>query len=173
MNQQEFNEYLEQRYYDQVNWYDNKANRNEKLFKRCQLALIALSALTPALVTSEQLLTATSAWVGWGAVVTSVAVAILASAIKTFRFQEQWINYRTTCETLRKEIHFYRAGIEGYGDADDKEALFVERVENLISRENTMWLTTMKRSATESPPGKGGMPGIDQGDMQESRGHPP
>ena len=71
-------------------------------------------------------------------------VAIVASALKTFKFQENWINYRTTCETLKKEIHFYEAGIGEYANAEDKEVLFVERVENLISRENTLWLSVHK-----------------------------
>ncbi|MHC4367051.1 MAG: DUF4231 domain-containing protein [Planctomycetota bacterium] len=71
------------------------------------------------------------------------------SILKTFKYQENWINYRTTCETLRKEIHFYRVGWGDYRDSKDREALFVERVESLISRENTMWLTTQQPEEAE------------------------
>ena len=35
-------------------------------------------------------------------IVTSVLVAIITASLKTFKFQENWINYRTTCETLEK-----------------------------------------------------------------------
>ena len=84
----------------------------------------------------------------WSAVVISAIVAIGTTALKTFKYQENWINYRTTCETLRKEIHFYNAGVGEHKDTNDREALFVERVEALISRENTMWLTT-RRPKTE------------------------
>ncbi len=49
-----------------------------------------------------------------------------------------------TSETLRKEIHFCNSGVGEYKDIDDREALFVEREEALISRENTMWLTTQR-----------------------------
>jgi len=45
---------------------------------------------------------------------------------------------------LKKEIQLYEAGIGEYANAEDKEALFVERVENLISRENTLWLSVHK-----------------------------
>ena len=62
---------------------------------------------------------------------------------------ENWITYRTTCETLRKEINFYEASIQGYDAVADKEALFVERVESLISREHTLWVTTHEK---EEPP---------------------
>ena len=78
----------------------------------------------------------------WPAVVISALVAIGTTSLKTFKYQENWINYRTTCETLRKEIYFYTAGVGEYRDIDERESLFVERVESLISRENTMWLTT-------------------------------
>jgi hypothetical protein len=81
---------------------------------------------------------------GWLAVIIAALVAIGTTILKTFKYQENWINYRTTCETLRKEIHFYRAPLGDYRDSDDREALFVERVESLISRENTMWLTTQR-----------------------------
>jgi hypothetical protein len=78
-------------------------------------------------------------------------VAILATSLKTFKFEENWINYRTTCETLKKEIHFYHAGIGEYEDSEDKEALFIKRVEALISRENTLWLTTVEEKQKEKP----------------------
>ena len=83
----------------------------------------------------------------WGkplSLITSVLVAILATSLETFKFEENWVNYRTTCETLKKEIHFLDAGIDEYKDSQDKEGLFVKRVEALISRENTLWLTTVK-----------------------------
>jgi len=73
-----------------------------------------------------------------------LAVAILASVLKIFKYQENWINYRTTCETLKKELYFYDAGLNDYSSSKDKEAHFVERVESLISRENTLWLSIHK-----------------------------
>jgi hypothetical protein len=81
---------------------------------------------------------------GWIPIVTSVFVAIATAAMKTFGYQENWLNYQTTYETLKKEIQFYSAGIGEYTGAKDREALFVERVENLISRENTLWMSTRK-----------------------------
>lgn len=136
MNQEDFQKYLKERYEDQINWYDKKSVWSQKMYKRFQGAVIVLSAITPILVA-----------IGvdearWPAVVISALVAIGTTSLKTFKYQENWINYRTTCETLRKEIHFYKAGVSDYKDTGDAEALFIERVEALISRENTMWLTT-------------------------------
>lgn len=53
----------------------------------------------------------------------------MATSLKTFKFEENWINYRTTCETLKKEINFFNAGIDEYKDSQDREGLFVKRVE--------------------------------------------
>jgi hypothetical protein len=144
MQSSEFEKYVEGRYRDQVRWYDTRAIRNKRFYVRMQWSLVALAALTPVLVTMHLTTLSDQYFVKWLPVVTSVAVAILASALKTFRFQENWANYRTTCETLRKEIHLYHAAAGLYANVRDPEGMFVERVEALISRENTLWFTTCK-----------------------------
>ena len=138
MEKEEFQKYLEERYEDQIRWYDKKSAWNQKLYRNVQGSVILLAAITPVLVAIP--LEATR----WPAVVIAALVAIGTTSLKTFKYQENWINYRTTCETLRKEIYFYRAGLGDYRDSEDREALFVERVESLISRENTMWSTTQQ-----------------------------
>ena len=90
-------------------------------------------------------------WVKSLSLITSVLVAILATSLKTFKFEENWVNYRTTCETLKKEIHFFNAGLDEYKDSQDREGLFVRRVEALISRENTLWLTTIEEKQNDKP----------------------
>ena len=137
----EFEKYLEERYYPQIKWYDIKAISNQKIYKIIQWIVIILAAITPVLVAIVNL----EAWIRWAAVVISALVAIGTSVLKTFKYQENWINYRTTCETLRKEIHYYNARINDYESSNDPMALFVERVEALISRENTLWLTVQKK----------------------------
>ena len=139
MDTDKFQKYIKERYHDQINWYDNKSLWNQKWYRRLQWGLIVFSAMTPVLIAIDWRLP-TYPLLRWVPIVTSVLVAILASALKTFKFQENWLNYRTTCETLKKEIHFYEAGIGEYANAEDKETLFVERVENLISREHSLWI---------------------------------
>lgn len=138
MDSEDFQKYLKERYEDQINWYDKKSIWNQKRYKHFQGIIIVLSVITPILVAIVPETTR------WPAVVISALVAIGTTSLKTFKYQENWINYRTTCETLRKEIHFYKADIGAYKDAEDREAFFIERVESLISRENTMWLMTQK-----------------------------
>ena len=143
MEKEKFQKYLEDRYYDQINWYDKKAVSNQKSYRFYQWGLIILSALTPVLIAIDQGDVWAHLW--WWPLASSVLVDLMTTALKVFKYQETWINYRTTCETLRKEIHFFEAGTDVYEDAVDKEALFVERVEMLISRENTLWLAAQKQ----------------------------
>lgn len=135
MNDEKFEKYLEGRYSDQVNWYDRKSARNKKFYCIFQWSVIVLSATLPVLVVS---LSNDHKWIS---ATLAVILAIGTAGLKTFKLQENWINYRTMAETLRKEKYFYDAGIDDYSDPSGANALFVERVEALISREHSLWIT--------------------------------
>jgi hypothetical protein len=139
MESDKFDKYLNERYKNQIKWYDNESIKNQRIYKTFQSCLIILSSLTPVLIVIDFCQT-TNTFLKWSPVLTSVLVAILTSSLKSFKYQENWINYRTTCETLIKEYFYYEAGVNQYGEYEDKEALFIERVESLISRENTLWV---------------------------------
>lgn len=59
--------------------------------------------------------------------------------MRTFRFHDNWLNYRGICESLRKEIYLYNSRINDYSNRDP-EAIFINRVESIISKENTVWI---------------------------------
>jgi hypothetical protein len=152
MENHNISEYMKDRYFDQINWYDGKAQENQKKYRRLQWTLIILAAMTPALIELDL-----NELIGNGfghlATVTSVIVAILTAAMKTFKYQENWINYRTTCEALRREKFFYDGGIGEYQNTLNKEALFIERAEGMMSRENTLWISAQKSdSKSEEEP---------------------
>ena len=143
MSQGTFDAYVKNRYEVKIAWYDHKAIANQRIYSWLQWGILVLAAVTPILVAVG------GGWQRWSAVVISALVAIGTAALKTFKYQENWINYRTTCETLQKEIHFLEAGVGEYRKAEDRSALFVQRVEALVSRENTLWLSTRTRSTEE------------------------
>ena len=143
MKESDFNNYLKDRYKDQINWYSNSAAKNKRFYTFFQWGVIVLSASLPVLIASVP-----EPW-QWAAVILSILLAIGTAGLKTFKFQENWINYRTISETLKKEKHFYDADLDDYFDASDKEALFIDRVESLISRENTLWVTTHMQKEDE------------------------
>ena len=139
MDDQAFQKYLEERYKPQIAWYSKQSRSSKKWYSLLQWGLIVLAALSPILIALGGPITT---WERGLALTVAVLVAILSSVLKTFRYEENWLNYRTTSETLKKEIHYYTARIDPYQHAENPKTLFVERVEALISRENTLWLAT-------------------------------
>jgi len=140
MDQNKFDEYVKNRYKDQVRWYDRKSVLNKRLNHTFQISIIILAAIVP-IFAALQYTNVT--------IVFSAIVAAGIGILKYCKFEEKWHNYRTTCETLRKEKIFYDNKVNGYENADNPEKLFVERVEALISKENTKWLTIMTEESSK------------------------
>lgn len=134
MEQKRFEKYLKERYESQVNWYDTRARRHKKCHDYFQWLVIVLSISLPVVI-----MRVPPEW-ALIPVVVSTMLAVATTAARAFKFQENWLNYRTIAEALRKEQYYYDAGANGYSEAESREKLFVERVESLISRENILWL---------------------------------
>jgi len=148
MDQGQFEKYLKERYEHQISWYDTKSAKNKRLYMVFQWGVIVLSAVVPVMVVCF------SRNGKWVTVVIAMILAIGTAALKTFKFQENWINYRTIAETLKKEKYFYQANLDDYADASDKESLFIERVESLISREHSLWITAHAQKEKQEQQGK-------------------
>jgi hypothetical protein len=130
-------EFIEGRYKEQVEWYSGRASKNKTFYTVFQWITVGFSSAVPAMV------------IGipqdykWITASISVIVAIGTSAIKTFKYQEIWLNYRTISETLKKEHVFFTHLLGDYAKADDAGRMFIERIETLISRENSLWVISM------------------------------
>lgn len=151
MDKTEFDKYVQERYLDQVNWYDKKACKNQKIYIISQWVLIVLAALTPVLVALQTEI-GDSQLLYWIPIASSALVAILASSQKTFRYQENWINYRATCEMLRREYYLYQGEVDDYETATNKERLFIDRVETMLSRETNAWVVLQKDQTGKKKP---------------------
>lgn len=137
-----FNDYLENRYLDQINYYEKASAKNQKKYKNCQWLLIILSTLTTLLAAVK---TIGDYDMQYFIVVSAASVTILTSALKTFQYQELWVNYRTTIEQLKPEIFYYKFDSGEYGvPGIDKEKLFVTRVESILNKEHDVWPVAKK-----------------------------
>jgi len=134
MTDEKFDEYLNERYLDQISYYGSKAGKNKRLYNWFQWTVIVVSAVLPVLVVSIR------EDYKWAAAGLSVVLAIGTSALKAFKFQENWMNFRQMAETLKQEKYFCEAGLGPYANSPDKRTTFVDRVETLISRENAIWI---------------------------------
>ena len=138
-------EYFEQRLNDQLAWYEKKSGINKRLFMRFRATEIILALLIPFLtgfMNTEYLVSKLII----GSL--GVVVAAIASIMTLYKFQENWIEYRSTSESLKYEKFLY---LTRSGDYKENATLqnFVERIESILSKENSRWATN-NTSAKES-----------------------
>lgn len=138
-------EYLKDRLDGQINWYDKKSVANQKAFKRLQVLIIVASATIPFL---SGFMDENSLWLKIVIGLLGLAIATATAILGLYQFQENWLEYRTTCETLRHEKYLFLTGASPY-DEEEPFLLLVERIEGLISKENTNWQNYMKQSGDE------------------------
>ena len=139
MTDEKFSKFLKETYEAQTNWYDKKATQNKKMYHGLQFSLILFSALTPIFIAMDWTFTDTVI-MRWVSIISSVLVVLLASTIKMFKFQENWIIYRSICEQLKREKNLFDFNRGIYSGIEDKQGKFVDRVQDLISKENSRWI---------------------------------
>ena len=139
MDQEAFESYIVDRYDDQCQWYSRKATRNKKCYYVFQTLVIVFSAVTT-LTIGLGIYFPEFRWIRLLALIMTASVTVLASLQKVFRVQENWIEYRNTTEALKKERYLHLAGLDEYAKAKSADKLFIARVEDLISRQNTAWV---------------------------------
>jgi len=133
-------EYIEQRLNDQIGWYDRKSTANQRWFKRLRFAEIVAATTIPFLSGFAD--KSSSIKIAIGAL--GVFVAVIASVLGLLQLQVRWMQYRATAELLRKEKFLFLTQTEPY-DKDDAFHLFVQRIEALLSKENSEWAQSMMK----------------------------
>lgn len=142
-------EYLKDRLDDQINWYSRKSQRNQKYFKVLRVIEVVFASTIPVLVT--QIAPETSLLkiiVGSMA----VCVAVASGLVSLYKFQENWIEYRTTAETLKHEKFLFLTKSSPYDGEGSFHAL-VQCVESLLSKENATWSRILRDKSKEKPYG--------------------
>jgi hypothetical protein len=128
-------EYLKGRLEDQIDWYSKKSKFNKRWFLSISTLEIVAATSIPFLVNyiekDDPMFKITAGLVG-------VLVAILTGIIALWKFQELWIQYRSTCESLKHHKYLYETKTKPY-NRDDSFSILVENVEILISKEHSIW----------------------------------
>lgn len=142
-------EYLEDRLKNQISWYSKRSKTNQRIFKSLRISEIILSALIPFLsgITGSYVNFEKTGIIVIG--ILGVVIASIAGILSLGQFQEHWIEYRTTCESLKKEKYMFQTKTEPY-DVENAFPLLVQRVETLISKENTNWAHYMMKRKKEN-----------------------
>lgn len=139
--------YLRDRVDDQIAWYDSRSHGNKQAFLTLRVVEVVTAACIPLLSGYLTRLSALQFVVG----VLGPVVAIIAGLLGLFQFQENWVNYRSTAEALKHEKFLYLARVEPY-DAGEPFPRFVQRFEEMISKEQASWVPVQKSQASQPQP---------------------
>ncbi len=138
-------EYLENRLDDQIDWYDRKSTKNQKIYKILQLILIVSAASIPFISGYVKDCPDLSYVLGG----IGVLIAAITGILSLYKFQETWTAYRTTCESLQHEKYLYLTKSNPY-IGKNAFNLLVQRVEMLISKENSSWAEIMQKTEEQN-----------------------
>ncbi|MDB6139740.1 MAG: hypothetical protein JWO94_2812 [Verrucomicrobiaceae bacterium] len=135
---EQFQAYVQDRYRGQVRYFDRRAVSAKRRYVVFQGGAIIFAVAAPMLVIALppalKIITASI----------SAMAAFFTTALKSFRFQENWTSARAMHALLDREYYLYLAGLDAYREAADRQTLFVERVEMLMAKESAVWLSSEK-----------------------------
>lgn len=123
---------------DQLAWYDRKSLANQRVYKRIKVIEILAAAIIPFLA---------SLGLPHTVVVTGglgVLITLLEGLLHLNQYQQNWNNYRSTCEALKHEKYTYLGKAAPYANGPDPHALLAERIESLVSQEHAKWAATQQ-----------------------------
>ena len=134
-------EYLKERLDDQITWYGRKSSKNKNMFKLLSVLLIIAATTIPFLtgyISETPVLKFVVGLLG-------VVVAIISGIISLNKYQENWIQYRTTCESLKHHKYLFETKSKPYNN-DDAFQQLVNNIESIVSRENSQWSNYFKQA---------------------------
>jgi hypothetical protein len=124
---------------DQIRWYGDKSDSNQRRFKLIKGAQL-LSAATIPVVATLDLSAAFVAALG-------ALVVVLEGFQQLNQYQQNWSSFRSTAEALKHEKYLYLAGAGPYRHAKRAVPLLADRIEGLISQEHAKWVSAREEAA--------------------------
>jgi hypothetical protein len=124
---------------DQIDWYDRKSITNQNYFKSIKMLEILAAAIIPFL---SAFTFSRMVWVTGGL---GVLITVLEGMLHLNQYQENWIAYRSTCESLKHEKYVYLGKAAPYAGTPDAHALLAERIESLVSQEHAKWASVQQQ----------------------------
>src|SRR3954469_3971133 len=125
---------------NQINWYDRKSQSAQKRYKLLKLVQVVAAASLPLLPVSgiphpEKV-----------SAVLGLVILIIETVQQLNQDQQNWIAYRSTCETLKHEKYLFLSSAGPYMSAEKPLGLLADRVEGLISQEHAKWVSVPGQS---------------------------
>jgi len=124
---------------DQIDWYDGKSLGAQRAYKRLKVLQLVAAAAVPVLAAADA-----AAWV---TAASGGVVLILEGVQQLGQYQQNWITYRSTCESLKHEKFLYLGHAGPYSDTARPDEALAERVEARVSQEHAAWVSDRKEAS--------------------------
>jgi hypothetical protein len=122
---------------DQLEWFGRKAVVNERRYRQIKvLQLLAAAAVPVAAAVSAA---------HWLIAALGGVILVLEGLQQLGQYHDTWINYRGTCERLKREESLFLAGAGPYA-RKNRERLLALNVERLISQGQVKWETAQEEA---------------------------
>ena len=131
MDEAAIKKYLAEDYAKASKFYDDRARWYKRLYRTFSIYLIVASAvLTPLVALAPD----QECWRVMAAAL-SATLVIATGMLAHLKSHENWLSYRASWDALERERRLFETGSGPYRSFPDKAALFVERVEAVLTRE--------------------------------------
>ena len=124
---------------NQIRWYADSSEANQRRFKFFKGAQLLSAAAIPVVAT-----------IGLNAAV-AAALGALVVVLEGFQqlnqYQQNWSSFRSTAEALKHEKYLYLANAGPYANTRRDVALLADRIEGLISQEHAKWVSAREEAA--------------------------
>ena len=144
MNEQE---YIEQRLDNQQTWYENKSAWNQSWYKRLRMVEVVLAAGIPFVSSLIGKFPDSPNVVPIIVSMIAFLIAATSALLALYRFQDNWLQYRSTAEQLKREKFLFLTKNQPY-DGQDAFHVLVDNVERILGVENSTWREQIKSAAT-------------------------
>lgn len=128
---------------EMMEYYDRAATRNKLSYVTIKLVELIAAAAIPFFALLD--------WGLRGQIVSAAlgsVIVLLEGIQQLFKVHENWMNYRTSCETLRRELFLYESAAGPYGDpGTPPSTVLAERVSGVTTQAVSKWLSVQDRAA--------------------------
>ena len=134
-------EYIQTRLLVQLEYYERQSASNKRKFLGCSVVAIASSTAVPiiVIVTGERVV------IAMAGALSAFAIAIQA----LYQWRENWLEFRSTAEALRREQMLYETRTGPYAHLSESgiAGVLTTRVEDILATEHRTWRATQQPSS--------------------------